>query len=107
MNFISQSLSNLTTGGKLYIVFQLIYLIGAIFFTYVQFKILKALRGEETSIIIKANIMSKYYIKYILDGKMGNLIIISSSPDKAIAHLKSIYPDATNIVVLGSSNETN
>lgn len=44
MNFISQSLSNLTSGGKLYIFFQVIYLVGALFFTYVQVQILKELK---------------------------------------------------------------
>ncbi len=44
MNFISQSLSNLTSGGKLYIFFQIIYLVGALFFTYVQVQILKELK---------------------------------------------------------------
>jgi cell division protein FtsL len=44
MNFISQTLSNLTSGGKLYVFFQIIYLSGALFFTYVQWQILQTLK---------------------------------------------------------------
>lgn len=107
MNFISQSLSNLTSGGKLYVLFQIVYLLGAIFFTYVQVQILKALKGEETSIIIASSRMGKYYVKYKLDGSDGSLVIVSTSSNKAKAHLQSLYPDATDIVVLGGSNENN
>ena len=44
MNFISQSLQNLTSGGKIYIFFQLIYLLCGVFFLYVQWQILLELR---------------------------------------------------------------
>lgn len=44
MNFISQNLNNLTSGGKLYVFFQILYLAGALFFTYVQVQILKELK---------------------------------------------------------------
>ena len=44
MNFISQTLSNLTSGGKLYIFFQLIYLVCGVFFLYVQWQILIELK---------------------------------------------------------------
>lgn len=47
MNFLSQALSNLTSGGKLYIFFQLIYLSGALFFTYVQWQILQELKKNK------------------------------------------------------------
>ena len=87
--------------------FRLYILLGAIFFTYVQVQILKALKGEETSIIIASSRMDKYYVKYKLDGSSGSLVIVSSSPNKAKAHLQSLYPDATDIVVLGDSNENN
>jgi hypothetical protein len=44
MNFISQSLGSLTSGAKIYIAFQCLYLAGALFFTYIQIQILKELR---------------------------------------------------------------
>lgn len=47
INFISQSLKNLTFGAKIYILFQCIYLIGALFFTYVQFQLLQELRKKK------------------------------------------------------------
>lgn len=46
MNFISQSLGNLTSGGKIYILFQLIYLLCGCFFLYVQWQILLELRSR-------------------------------------------------------------
>lgn len=104
MNFISQSLSNLTSGGKLYVLFQIVYLLGAIFFTYVQVQILKALKGEEVSTIIASSRMQKYHVRYKLDGSNGSLIIVSSSPDKAKAHLKSVYPDVTDIIIISENS---
>lgn len=100
MNFISQSLSNLTSGGKLYVLFQIVYLLGAIFFTYVQVQILKTLKKEEISIIVDPKHMEKYRVSYKLDGNIGSLIIVSSSPDKAKSHLKSIYPDAVDVIII-------
>lgn len=44
MNFISQSLNNLTSGGKIYLFFQFIYLICGLFFLYVQWQILLELK---------------------------------------------------------------
>jgi hypothetical protein len=46
MNFISQSFGNLTSGGKIYIFFQLFYLACGIFFLYVQWQILLELRSR-------------------------------------------------------------
>lgn len=46
INFISQSFSNLTSGGKIYIFFQCVYLLGALFFTYVQVQLLRELRKK-------------------------------------------------------------
>ena len=47
MNFISQSLNNLTDGGKVYLLIQGVYLTGALFFTYVQILILKELKKRK------------------------------------------------------------
>ena len=47
MNFISQTLSNLTSGGKIYIIFQIIYIFFGAFFLYVQWQILKELKRRE------------------------------------------------------------
>ena len=44
INFISQTYNSLTFGAKLYIVFQVAYLVGALFFTYVQVQILRELK---------------------------------------------------------------
>jgi len=106
MNFISQTLSNLTSGGKLYIFFQIIYLIGALFFTYVQIQILNALKGEPVATIISTNKFKEYRIEYVLQDERSTITVIASSSKKAIAHIKSIYPDATSIICLEEkSNE--
>jgi len=108
MNFISQTLSNLTSGGKLYIFFQIIYLTGALFFTYVQFQILNALRNNSISNIISSTSFKDYRIEYILDEEKGVVLVVASSPEKAIAHIKSIYPGATSVICLeGSVYEIN
>lgn len=44
MNFISQYLSNLTSGGITYIAFQIIYLVCGCAFMVVQIKIYKVLK---------------------------------------------------------------
>lgn len=44
MNFISQSLMSLTSGGKIYIAFQIIYILCGIFFMWVQISLLKELK---------------------------------------------------------------
>lgn len=44
MNIIS--LSELTTGARIYIGFQLVYLLLGLFYTYVQVQILKELRKK-------------------------------------------------------------
>lgn len=100
MNFISQTLSNLTSGGKLYIFFQIIYLTGALFFTYVQFQILNALRNNSISNIISSTSFKDYRIEYILDEEKGVVLVVASSCEKAIAHIKSIYPEAKAITCL-------
>jgi len=46
MNFISQEWGNLTTGGKIYIAFQTLYLVAGAFFLYVQWQILKELKNR-------------------------------------------------------------
>ena len=49
MNFISQGLADLTTGGKIYILFQFIYILCGCFFLYVQWQILKELKKRNSS----------------------------------------------------------
>jgi len=44
MNFISQYLSGLTSGGKLYLAFQIVYILCGIVFLYVQISIMKELK---------------------------------------------------------------
>lgn len=44
MDFIGQSLGNLTSGGKIYVLFQMIYLACFMFFLYVQWQILLELQ---------------------------------------------------------------
>lgn len=44
MNFISQNIMSLTSGGKIYIVFQIIYILCGIFFMWVQISLLKELK---------------------------------------------------------------
>jgi group I intron endonuclease len=44
LNTLSPNGYNLTSGGKLYVFFQIIYLSGALFFTYVQWQILQTLK---------------------------------------------------------------
>jgi hypothetical protein len=49
-----------------------------------------------------------YRIEYTLDGESSNVLVVSSSPEKAIAHIKSIYPEATSVICLeGDVNEIN
>lgn len=44
MNFISQNIMSLTSGGKIYIAFQIIYILCGIFFMWVQISLLKELK---------------------------------------------------------------
>jgi hypothetical protein len=94
MNFISQTLSNLTSGGKLYIGFQLFYLVGALFFTYVQLQILQQLKQKEAEVLVHSCVERYYLVTYFLDETTGRLKIFSNSKEGAERHLKSIYRDA-------------
>ena len=89
MNFLSQALSNLTSGGKLYIFFQLIYITGALFFTYVQWQILNQLTKSEVT-ICKPD--ARYYtVTYSAEEHAGRLQVFANSKDAAANHVKSIY----------------
>jgi len=44
MNFISENIENLSSGGRIYVIFQLIYLLVGVFFFYVQVRILRELK---------------------------------------------------------------
>jgi hypothetical protein len=49
-----------------------------------------------------------YRIEYTLNGEISNVLVVSPSSEKAIAHIKSIYPEATSVVCLeGDVDETN
>jgi hypothetical protein len=94
MNFISQTLSKLTSGGKLYIGFQLFYLAGALFFTYVQLQILQQLRQKEAEVVVHSCVERYYLVTYSLNDSTGKLKIFSNSKEGAAQHLRSIYKDA-------------
>ncbi len=47
MNFISQKISELTTGGVIYIAFQVVYLTLGIFFMFTIWRLVKVLEKLE------------------------------------------------------------
>ena len=52
MNFISETLANLSSGGKLYVVFQIVYIIIGVIALFILFLILKFL-VKNANLLIK------------------------------------------------------
>lgn len=50
MNFISETLANLSSGGKLYVVFQLLYITMGLFALYIFIKLYRVLNKIEAKL---------------------------------------------------------